>query len=119
MYRNSQIIKTFFPLSLSSDIRPSVHLPYHSGRVWSGRVVARNGICVAPGRSRPPPPGSRALISVHPASLLGGCRAPSAHTSVSRAARCDFATADTRAVGFLARRSLPHDTRSIARELKL
>lgn len=37
----------------TSDIRPSVRLPYVLARARSERVVARNGICVAPGRPRP------------------------------------------------------------------
>lgn len=80
----------------ASDIRPCIYLTSSRGRGAGERVVARNGICVAPGRSRPtavrtpPSPGSRALIiSVHPAPLLGGGRrAPFTHASVSsRASR--------------------------------
>jgi hypothetical protein len=68
----------------ASDIRPSVHLPYVLVRARSaeGGCAERN-LCRAGSVAAPPPsPGSRALISVHPAPLLGGGRrAPSTHAS--------------------------------------
>lgn len=68
----------------ASDIRPSVHLPYVLARARSAEGgCAEWNLCRAGSvAALPSSPGSRALISVHPAPLLGGGRrAPSTHAS--------------------------------------
>lgn len=81
-------------MQVSTVIKPLSLAKYPTVRAFTlplGKGVERKGGCaernLCRAGSRPPPPGSRAF-SVHPASLLGGRRAPSAHTSVlSRALR--------------------------------
>lgn len=88
-----QVVKLF-----ASDTRPSVHLPYVLAGARCGRVVARNGICVAPGRSRPTAVSGIARSHQCPPSPVARRRPPSAvstHASSSRVARRDSTAAGT------------------------